>query len=207
MIAHPDIPVASPGLGVRARGSGRRRTSRRLARSRHAEADLAESRARGAALLARMRAVFEDVATRLPSRTPWVAAQLATCEAEFSRLEGTPDPDRWAAAAAALEALQISYDAGYARMREGEATLAVRGDRPRAARALNEAPTLRSASEPCPFSARPKRSRPGRGSASSRRTVETAAAEACERGFRTSDAFIADASCAAPGRCPVIDTT
>ena len=91
-----------------------------------------------------MRAVFEDVAARLPSRTPWVAAQLATCEAEFSRLEATPDPDRWASAAAAWEALGIPYDAGYALMREGEATLARHGDRPRAARALNEAHRIAS---------------------------------------------------------------
>jgi DNA-binding CsgD family transcriptional regulator len=110
-----------------------------LARSRHSEADLAESRALGAALLERMRAVFQDVTTRLPYCTPSVAAQLGASEAEFSRLEGTPDPDRWASAAAAWEDLQCPYPAGYLRMREAEATLELRRDRPRAARALAEA--------------------------------------------------------------------
>ena len=61
------------------------------------------------------------------------------CEAEFSRLEGTSDPDRWASTAALWETLGSSYDVGYALMREAEATLARQRDRPRAARALNEA--------------------------------------------------------------------
>jgi DNA-binding CsgD family transcriptional regulator len=98
-----------------------------------------EARTRGAVLLEQMQGAFEDVSTRMPYFRPWVAAQLASCEAEFSRLEGTPDPDRWAAAADAWQALQIPYEAGYALMREAEATLAQHGDRPRAARSLKAA--------------------------------------------------------------------
>ena len=136
MIAHPDIPVVALGWafasGIRAEAD-----LAALARSRHAEADLAESRARGAALLARMRAVFEDVATRLPSRTPWVAAQLATCEAEFSRLEGTPDPDLWASGRSCLGGAPDRLCPGYALMREAEATLA-RARRPAEGRSRPE---------------------------------------------------------------------
>ena len=137
-IAHPDTPARTLGWafgsGITAEASLAAR-----ARSRHDEAELAEARARGAVLLDRMRAVFEDVSTRLPYFAPLVAAQLANCEAEFSRLEGTPDPDRWAAAAAAWDALGMPFSRAYALMREGEATLAQRRDRPRAARTLKEA--------------------------------------------------------------------
>ncbi len=135
-IAHPDTPAPSMGwafsAGIRAEAD-----LAAQARSRHDATELAESRARAGALLARMRAVFEDVVARLPHT--WVAAQLETCEAEFTRLEGAPDPERWAAAAAAWETQGIPYERAYALMREGEATLAQHRDRPRAALALNEA--------------------------------------------------------------------
>ena len=137
-VAHPDISVRQLGWGF-AWGIRAEADLAGLARPRHAEAELAEAQARGAALLARMRTAYEDVATRLPYFTPRVAAQLATCEAEFSRLEGAPDPDRWASAARAWETLQIPYMTAYTLMREGEATLARHRDRPRAARALNGA--------------------------------------------------------------------
>ena len=138
MIAHPDTPPRAVGWAI---GSGIRAEAdlAALARSRRAGADLADSRVRGAALIAQMRAVSRDVAARMPDYIGWVAAQLADCEAEYSRLEGTPDPDLWAADAAGWEALQIPYAIAYARMREAEATLAQHRDRPRAARALMEA--------------------------------------------------------------------
>ena len=153
-----------------------------------------------------MRAVYEDVATRLPSLTPWVAAELATCEAEFSRLEGTPDPDRWAAAAAAWEALQIPMTAGYALMREAEATLAQHRDRPRAARALHEAHRIAS----------------GLGAVPLRRTTEALAARAGivlepadgqtgpdggDAGLRTKEPAILATRLREPGRWPATDTT
>ena len=135
-ISHPDTPALGMGwafsAGIRAEAD-----LAALARSRDDETELAESLARGAALLARMRAVFEDVVSRLPHT--WVAAQLETCEAEFTRLEAAPDPERWAAAAAAWGTQGIPYERAYALMREGEAALAQHRDRPRAARALNEA--------------------------------------------------------------------
>jgi DNA-binding CsgD family transcriptional regulator len=136
--AHPDTPARDIGWGL---GSGIRAEAdlAAIARSRHNEANLAEARARGAHLLERMRAVFEDVAARLPYVAPTVAAQLGDCEAEFSRLEGVSNPDLWAAASAGWEALGIPASRAYALMREGEATLARHRDRPRAARALTEA--------------------------------------------------------------------
>jgi DNA-binding CsgD family transcriptional regulator len=88
-----------------------------------------------------MRVVVEDVAAGLPYAVPWVAAQLASCEAELTRLEATPDPDRWALAAAAWDALGIPYERAYALMREGEAAVE-RRDRARAKRALREADAI-----------------------------------------------------------------
>ena len=135
---HPGIPARYLGkafaTGIRAEAD-----LAALARSRHDDAQLAGSRARGSALLARMRAAFADAAAFVPIATPRVAAFLADCEAEFSRLEAAPDPDRWALAAASWGTLQVSYRQGYALMREAEATLAQHRDRPRAARALTEA--------------------------------------------------------------------
>jgi DNA-binding CsgD family transcriptional regulator len=134
---HPGIPARSLGrafaAGIRAEAD-----IAALARSRHDDAGLAESRARGRALLARMTAAFADAAAFVPIATPRAAALLAVCEAEFSRLEAAPDPDRWALAATSWGTLQVSYGQGYALMREAEATLARRHDRQRAARALNE---------------------------------------------------------------------
>ena len=141
MTAHPDTSSRDIGwalsCGIRAEAD-----LASLARARQDGAAVAEARARGAELLARMRAVFEDVSTRLPFAAPWVAAQLNDCEGEYSRLEGLPDPARWAAAAAAYVALQIPYGVAYARMREAEATLDLHRDRPRAAGALMEAQAI-----------------------------------------------------------------
>ncbi len=136
--AHGGFPARYLGrafsLGIRAEAD-----LAALARARQDDAELAESRARGAALLARVRAAFEDVVAFVPIATRRVAALRAECEAEFSRLEGAPDPDRWASVAASWGTLQGSYGRGYALMREAEATLAQHRDRQRAARTLNEA--------------------------------------------------------------------
>jgi DNA-binding CsgD family transcriptional regulator/tetratricopeptide (TPR) repeat protein len=115
-----------------------------LMHSRHGEVELRDSRAIGTSLLARMRAASADVAAHRPYYAPQAAAWLVLCEAEFSRLEATPDPNRWAAAAAAWGGLHRPYNRAYALMREAEATLALHHDRPRAARALNEANVLAS---------------------------------------------------------------
>ena len=109
-----------------------------LARTRHADAEVSETRRIGAAYLARMRAAAEDVEVAHPMRVQ-EAASLAACEAEFSRLEGVPEPDRWASAAEAYDGWLMPFDRAYALMREAEAVLAQHRDRPRAARVLKEA--------------------------------------------------------------------
>ena len=134
---HPDMRVAdvfwSFAAGIRAEAD-----LAALARARNAKDELEDSRRHGAALLARMRAAHEGLAATQPILTPTTLAKLATCEAELTRLEGTPDPDRWAAAVVACHTHR-PYDMAYALMREAEATLELHRDRPRAARALNEA--------------------------------------------------------------------
>ena len=45
-----------------------------------------------------MRALHADVHARRPVQLPQADAWLATCEAEFSRVEGNSDPELWAAA-------------------------------------------------------------------------------------------------------------
>ncbi len=108
-----------------------------LARSGNATAESSESDSIGGALLGRMRSLVEDPAMSHPLRreeTAW----LATAEAEFSRLQNTPDPDRWAAAAVTWDAAGFQFHRSYALMREAQAALGLRRDRPRAAEALIE---------------------------------------------------------------------
>jgi ATP/maltotriose-dependent transcriptional regulator MalT len=68
-------------------------------------------------------------------------ANLATCEAEWGRVQGASDPDRWEAAAAAWEAIagHHPYQAAYARWRAAAALLERRGDRERATELLRQA--------------------------------------------------------------------
>ena len=115
------------------------------ARSRHDEVGLADALARGTAFHAQMKAVSEEMAAGVRNSHLRAAAEQASCEAEFSRLEGRSDPGRWAAAAAAWDAMPVPYERGYALMREAEAVLAQRGDRSRAGRALNDAHAIATA--------------------------------------------------------------
>jgi DNA-binding CsgD family transcriptional regulator/tetratricopeptide (TPR) repeat protein len=110
-----------------------------VARSRGATSDVAECRARGAAAREQLRRAHAQVTVLLPGGIPVTTALLATCEAELSRLDGASDPDRWASAAVAWESLGKRNARAYALMREGEAALARQRDRPRAARALQDA--------------------------------------------------------------------
>jgi DNA-binding CsgD family transcriptional regulator len=54
----------------------------------------------------------------------WVAWDAAQGEAEWSRLEGRSDPQRWHEAAERWERLELPYRAAYARFRQAEALLA-----------------------------------------------------------------------------------
>ena len=92
-----------------------------------AEAELAEhtrahrrepDRTRADALLAGLDALLDA----MPA-TPDALAHRALALAEHSRVDGTPAPERWTAAAGAFEALGEPYPAAYARWRCAEATL------------------------------------------------------------------------------------
>jgi DNA-binding CsgD family transcriptional regulator/tetratricopeptide (TPR) repeat protein len=106
-----------------------------LARARRSAADAAAAITAGRALMDVVRE-RHAVTTRLPALAPQAEAWMALCEAESNRLEGTPAPDAWLAAAEAWEAIGRPYPSAYARLREAEAFLAVRGDRKLAAAAL-----------------------------------------------------------------------
>jgi DNA-binding CsgD family transcriptional regulator len=110
-----------------------------LARARHADAEERAARELADDLVDRARA-----ATAAPDvrPTPAVAANQLTAEAEWSRAAGPGDPDRWAAAAQAWEALGYPWQAGYARWRQAEALLARGAPRPDAAATLAGARAL-----------------------------------------------------------------
>jgi DNA-binding CsgD family transcriptional regulator len=109
------------------------------ARARRAEAEEGAARERAAVLLERGRASAGAPDVR---PTPTVAANLRTVEAEWSRVTGPSDPDRWAGSALAWEALGYPWQAGYARWRQAEALLAQGAPRPAAVAALARAWTL-----------------------------------------------------------------
>jgi hypothetical protein len=66
----------------------------------------------------------------------WHRALLATCEAEWSRVQGELDPEGWLAAVAAWEQTGHPSQLAMARWRAAEALLARRGDRDLAAELL-----------------------------------------------------------------------
>jgi DNA-binding CsgD family transcriptional regulator len=102
------------------------------ARARQDADEEADARRVGAELLDGARALS----------APWgpeFGAHLATAEAEWTRLVGAPDPERWQAATVAWDKAGQPYPAAYARWRLAEALLAARLDRDLAERALAEA--------------------------------------------------------------------
>jgi DNA-binding CsgD family transcriptional regulator len=76
--------------------------------------------------------------------TPALAASVLTAEAEWSRVDGQSDPERWASSAGAWEALSYPWPSAYARWRQAEALLAARAPRAAARSALAQAWTLAS---------------------------------------------------------------
>jgi DNA-binding CsgD family transcriptional regulator/tetratricopeptide (TPR) repeat protein len=72
------------------------------------------------------------------SEVAWKRALLATCEAEWARVQGQDDPEGWLAAVAAWEASGHPYPLAVARWRAAGALLA-RRDRARAAGLLRQA--------------------------------------------------------------------
>jgi DNA-binding CsgD family transcriptional regulator len=107
------------------------------ARPRRAASEATQARVAAGDFLARMRELEQAARTR-PAVAPWLAAYLASCEAEFARAEGASHPSAWAATAAAWKELGMPYPCAYALHREGEALLQ-EGRRTAAARRLQEA--------------------------------------------------------------------
>jgi DNA-binding CsgD family transcriptional regulator len=75
-----------------------------------------------------------------PTGTPslWLVALRALCRAEATRLRGS-DPEAWSVAADEWAAFEDPYHRAYSRLREAEALLSSRGDRPSATKALTDA--------------------------------------------------------------------
>jgi DNA-binding CsgD family transcriptional regulator/tetratricopeptide (TPR) repeat protein len=107
--------------------------------ARARRADERTARELAAALIDRVRAA--TAATEVVP-TPAVQANLLTAEAEWSRVTGPSDPERWAKGAQAWEALGYSWKAGYAHWRHTEALLAQGAPRQAASAALTRAWTL-----------------------------------------------------------------
>jgi DNA-binding CsgD family transcriptional regulator len=117
-------------LGLRAEAD---RAERARARRAPAEAETAQEV--GGALLARLRQLVDQAATPEPE----TLAHATLGEAEATRLQGQPDPERWAAAATRWEELAQPYPAAYTRWRQTEALLGRPGSRAEATSALRRA--------------------------------------------------------------------
>ncbi len=113
-------------------------------RARRSSAPEASTLAAAEELIDAHRARHARTAAQLPAFAPESAVWLALCEGEWTRVTGRPDPDAWAGVADQAFALVRPYPAAYARWREAEALLAVRGDRDRAAAALRAAASAAS---------------------------------------------------------------
>jgi DNA-binding CsgD family transcriptional regulator len=128
-------------LGLRVEGD-----RARLAAARHDHDTLADARLVADGLVQWARGTFAG------SPVAWRRALLATCEAEYARVQGEPDPERWLAAVAAWEESGHPYPLAVARWRAAEALLARRGDRTQAAELLR-----RSHATACQLGAGPLR--------------------------------------------------
>jgi DNA-binding CsgD family transcriptional regulator len=106
------------------------------ARDRRAGAEQAAARERAGRLIEQARAAAGDADVAL---TPAMEANLLIAEAEWSRAAGPSDPERWARAAGAWQALGHPWPAAYARWRQAEALLARGASREQAAAALTQA--------------------------------------------------------------------
>ena len=103
-----------------------------LAAARHDHDTLADARLVADGLVQWARGTLAG------SRVAWRRAVLATCEADYARVQGEADPERWLAAVAAWEESGHPYPLALARWRAAEALLARRGDRALAAELLRQ---------------------------------------------------------------------
>jgi DNA-binding CsgD family transcriptional regulator/tetratricopeptide (TPR) repeat protein len=99
-----------------------------LARAARTAAAVQQAHRRAESLLSTLRAMTGPAAN---PRDAWTPCFAALGEAEWSRLQGRPDPQAWQRAAEHWEQLELPYRAAYARFRQGEALLAARAPRAR----------------------------------------------------------------------------
>jgi DNA-binding CsgD family transcriptional regulator/tetratricopeptide (TPR) repeat protein len=111
------------------------------ARARHASVEEQAARELATGLIDRARAATTAPGVML---TPALEAHLLTAEAEWSRVTGPSDPERWANSAQTWEALRFPWAAAYARWRQAEALLAQGASRNTAGAVLAKAWTLAS---------------------------------------------------------------
>jgi len=97
-----------------------------LARATRSADGVTEARRRAGPLLATLQAMPSQLKQTADVQDALVHRYAALGSAEFSRLEGRSDPERWATAAQGWERLEMAYRAAYARFREAEALLVVR---------------------------------------------------------------------------------
>jgi DNA-binding CsgD family transcriptional regulator/tetratricopeptide (TPR) repeat protein len=99
-----------------------------LARAQRSAVGVDEVRRRAEPLVATVTTI-----TRRHRQTaapqPWIAGYAALAQAEWSRLEGRPDPQGWQRAAQCWDWAELPYRAAYARFRQAEALLAARAPR------------------------------------------------------------------------------
>jgi DNA-binding CsgD family transcriptional regulator len=102
--------------------------------------DVTEARRRSRQLVARARRSAAGAAAVMPDAVGW----LAIAEAEHSRVEGRPSPERWRSAVAVWDELGRPYPAAYCRWRCAEALLAAGSSRMEAAVPAREAQRMAS---------------------------------------------------------------
>jgi ATP/maltotriose-dependent transcriptional regulator MalT len=106
-----------------------------LAAVRRDAQGVAEARRRAKQLVERARRSADEAAAVMPDAAGW----LATAEAEHSRVEGRPSPERWQSAVAVWDELGRPYPAALCRWRYAEALLAAGAPRMEAAVPAREA--------------------------------------------------------------------
>jgi DNA-binding CsgD family transcriptional regulator len=99
-----------------------------LARAQRSVAGVDEARRRAEPLVAAVTSMTGRQGKAADTQ-PWMACSTALAQAEWSRLEGRPDPEAWQRTAEGWERLEHRYAAAYARFRQAEALLGVRAPR------------------------------------------------------------------------------
>jgi DNA-binding CsgD family transcriptional regulator/tetratricopeptide (TPR) repeat protein len=110
-----------------------------LARARHEPAGVDEARRQAGGVIGELRRMTTGRGQAKHTLFVLVHCYPALCEAEFSRVEGRSDSDRWRTVAALWDEFPCPYEAAYARYRQAEALLAGRMSRQKAETVLRAA--------------------------------------------------------------------